>query len=176
MADEGPAKPDSGTWNPIVASAPRICPWCSVQLGPSPPDRCPSCGAGLVEDPEAAVPGVTTVDPEAVRRAATWERVRKRATLRGFLEPDRDETAESGVRPSSIEALAPPSAELRQEMSRLREELEAAAEREARDLEAFHVEAAAAMADEEAKGATDAGAAARVETAPPATAPDPGTS
>src|SRR5688572_1851318 len=92
------------------------CPWCSADLGSLPRDRCPSCGAVLVEDPEASVPGVTDIDPDAVRRAATWERIRKRSTLKGFLEGGREEAPESGVQPSSMAALEPPSAEVRQEM------------------------------------------------------------
>jgi hypothetical protein len=131
------------------------CPWCSADLGAGQPERCPSCGAALVEDPEAMVPGVTTVDPEAVARAATWERIRKRATFRGFLAADRDAPSDSGVVPSSLAALAPPSPELRLEMERLRLELEEAAEREAQELEAL---TAAATAEPATPGG-DAGVA-----------------
>jgi hypothetical protein len=84
-----------------------------------------------VEDPEASVPGVTAIDPEAVRRAASWERIRQGATIRDLFEPSPGEAAESGVQPSSMEALDPPSTEIRLEMARIRAELEAAAEREA---------------------------------------------
>ena len=102
------------------------------------------------------VPGVTTVDPEAVARAATWERVRKRSTFRGFLAADREVPSDSGVAPSSLAALAPPSPELRLEMERLRMELEEAAEREARELDAL---AAAARTESATAAGGEAGAA-----------------
>ena len=136
-----------------VATGDRLCPWCSIDLGGDSPDRCPSCGAALVEDPAASVPGVTTVDPEAVRRAATWQRVRKRATLRGLLDGDRDEELDSGVRPSSLEALDPPSVQVLLEMQRLREELQAAATREALEQEAA---AAPQAPEQEAAAAREA--------------------
>jgi hypothetical protein len=81
------------------------------------------------------------VDPEAIARAATWERVRKRPSIRTLLDADRSEAMESGIRPSSLAALAPPSKEVRQEMARLRAELDAAAELEAREQEARELEA-----------------------------------
>jgi hypothetical protein len=137
-------QPDAATAAEGAVRTGRVCPWCSAEVGTGQPERCPSCGAALVEDVEAMVPGVTTVDPEAVRRATTWERVRKRSTFRGFLATDREESPDSGVAPSSLAALAPPSPELRLEMERLRLELEEAAQREAQELEAL---AAAALAE-----------------------------
>jgi len=151
MADEGAAGPE-----PSSLAATRMCPWCSVELGSATPARCPSCSAVLIEDPEASVPGVTTVDPEAVARAATWERVRRRSSFRGFLEGDRDEATESGVRPSSLAALDPPSAELRLEMGRLRAELNAAAEAEAQELEALAAQAEEGEVAGAAQGAATA--------------------
>ena len=106
----------------------------------------------LVGPMELWMPGVTAVDPEAVRRAATWERIRKRSTLRGFLEAGAEEQTESGVQPSSLDALHPPSAEVREAMERIRAELDLAAAREADELAALEVlsrdEAAAPSGDE----------------------------
>jgi hypothetical protein len=140
MADEGGAEAGQASVDdavPAVAAAEipptggSTCPWCSAPLGSVAPERCPTCGAGLVEDPEASVPGVTTIDPEAVRRAASWERIRRGASFRSFFESNREEMPIAEVVPSSLSALGPPSAEVRQEMQRLRAELAATAEREA---------------------------------------------
>ncbi len=42
------------------------CPWCSAEVPQPAPERCPSCGASLVEAPAEDVPGLTRVDPEAI--------------------------------------------------------------------------------------------------------------
>jgi hypothetical protein len=145
MADEGGVEASEASANdaaPAVAAsgipAPvgPTCPWCSAPLGTVAPERCPTCGAGLVEDPEASVPGVTTIDPEAVSRAASWERIRRGASFRSFFESNREEMPTGEIEPSSLSALGPPSAEVRREMERLRAELAATAEREA-ELEAL---------------------------------------
>ena len=142
--DAAPAVAAAG----IPAPVGPLCPWCSAPLGSVAPERCPTCGAGLVEDPEASVPGVTTIDPEAVSRAASWERIRRGASFRSFFESSREEMPIGEVEPSSLSALGPPSAEVRREMERIRAELAATAEREAAqealDQEALHQETGAA--------------------------------
>jgi hypothetical protein len=103
--------------------------------------------------PSTSIPGVTDVDLDAVRRAATWERVRNRTTLRGLLDASREPGDDSGVRPSSMEALDPPSLAVRLEMARLRDELEATAEAQALELQAAAGPAEAALpSDDQVQG------------------------
>jgi hypothetical protein len=151
MLDDGRPEPTDATTTSdpaglrakVPGGGEHHCPWCSVTLGSSVPDRCPSCGAVLVEDPDTSVPGLTAVDPDAVKRAATWERTRQRSSIRDLFEVDRGEAEESGVQPSSIEALDPPSMAIRVEMARIKAELEAAAEHDAAELAALQAEAEA---------------------------------
>jgi len=116
MADQGTA-PD--------VSREHHCTWCSADLADLAPDRCPACGAVLAGNPDALVPGVTTVDPAAVRRAARWAPAPKRRFF-GLLGETRAEQEENGLHAPSSEALDLPSAEVRTEMLRLRAELEEA--------------------------------------------------
>jgi hypothetical protein len=110
---------------PSLVAGPHACPWCSADLGGPGVDRCPACGAHLTGDPDASIPGVTSLDPEIVRRAASPASAPKRRFI-GFLgDPQPD--AINALRASSVEALAPPSAEVRLEMRRLRAELDAVA-------------------------------------------------
>jgi hypothetical protein len=132
--------------DPTVTVSEHLCPWCSADLGGPEPDRCPACGARLMEDPDATIPGVTTVDPAAVRKAASWSPAPKRRFL-GLLV-DAEPVQESGVRPSSAEALAPPSAEVRREMELLRAELAAAAAAEAERIAAVEAAEAESIAAE----------------------------
>lgn len=108
------------------------CPWCSSPI--SPPDLldCPACGAHLVEDPSAEVPGVTAVDPDVLRAASAPRKVKR--TFGALLVRDGDDIPP----PSEAEmpALARPDVEVRREMLRL--ELDArltALQAEARMLE-----------------------------------------
>src|SRR3972149_1635355 len=45
-----------------------VCPWCSATLPSADVERCPSCGAALKE-PDAAVPGVTQIDVDAILKS-----------------------------------------------------------------------------------------------------------
>jgi hypothetical protein len=156
-ADLGAAAPAT-SMNQIGAALEHLCPWCSADLGTGEPDRCPACGARLAEDPDTSIPGVTTVDPAAVRRAAHWSPAPKRRFM-GLLA-DAEPNQESGVRPSSAEALAPPSPEVRREMDLLRAELDAAAAAEAEQIAAAEAAEAAQVAAEMEAARTAAEAAA----------------
>ena len=108
------------------------CPWCSAQVTPE-TAVCPSCGAKLLDDAAADIPGVTQIDP-----AATAPRPTPRSRgLIGWLSGDF-ETTESDSDRAGVE---PPTDAVKQEMLRLemealKTELEAeAAEREAAERE-----------------------------------------
>ena len=101
------------------AAAPR-CNWCSAVLPSDHETTCPSCGATLVGEGEAAVPGLTAIDAEAIlRNARTAGRPKPRSRLLGWISGDYDE-GEASAPPGS---LAPPPEAVRREMLRL--ELEA---------------------------------------------------
>lgn len=121
------------------------CPWCSAQVTPE-TAVCPSCGAKLLDDAPADIPGVTQIDP-----AATTPRPTPRSRgLIGWLSGDF-ETAESDSDRAGVE---PPTDAVKQEMLRLemealKTELEAdAAERAAAQGEALPIDAEVADAAE----------------------------
>jgi len=103
------------------------CPWCSAQVTPE-TAVCPSCGAKLLDDAAAEIPGVTQIDP-----AATAPRPTPRSRgLIGWLSGDF-ETTESDSDRVGVE---PPTDAVKQEMLRLemealRTELEAEADERA---------------------------------------------
>jgi hypothetical protein len=109
-------------------SAVSRCQWCSAELPNPDVDRCPSCGAPLASSSasEAQLPGVTTLDAEAIVRARA-EVSRPRSRILSFITGDMP--PETGG-PASAESLAPPSDDVRREMLRLQLEAERA------DLEA----------------------------------------
>src|SRR3990172_3422034 len=117
----------------------RLCPWCSAALPAKADERCPACGASLVE-PGEDLPGLTSVDPAALRPGRVV--AAKPRGILGFLSGEYEEaeaTAPEG-------ALAPPPSDVRREM--LRMEL-AAPESEMAALEALsRLEAEAAAAAE----------------------------
>jgi hypothetical protein len=106
-----------------------VCPWCSARLDPPDADACPACGAQLRSAATDEIPGVTVVDPEAVRRTVTV-RQSGGAGLFTWLTGDRDlvdaalaqqppvrgaaPAADTG--PANRDAVAPPDALLRREM------------------------------------------------------------
>jgi hypothetical protein len=125
-----PGLPSAAAMPPVTSQAPDApaCPWCSASLDEPSPERCPACGARLVEDVETAIPGVTTLDPallRAAQAAAAAASTPKRGFFRPRVDPVRDETADLG--PASLDALAPPSRAVLEEMRRLRAELDEAA-------------------------------------------------
>jgi len=135
------------------AAAPR-CTWCSAPLPSDHEVTCPSCGATLIGDGDAAVPGLTAIDAEAILRNARAAKAKPRSRLLSWISGEYDEGADAAPAPGS---LAPPDDAVRREMLRL--ELEAqlanaeaetaaltadAAVEEGRPLAAAPLEAAAA--------------------------------
>ena len=107
---------------PDETPASSRCPWCSASL-PAGAETCPSCGAALVATGEG-VPGVTSIDTEAVLRNRSQPK--PRGGLLGFLSGETGDTVDQ---PSEAElaSLAPPDTNVRIEMLRL--ELEAERQR-----------------------------------------------
>jgi len=125
---------------PAPESNAARCPWCSAEL-PSPDvTECPSCLATLVSTADAAVPGVTAIDVEAMLRSGR-EPARQRGGLLGWISCSGDETPT----PSELRSVEAPTADVRREMLRL--EIEAERQR----LEA---EAAAIAAEEQLTNGT----------------------
>lgn len=98
------------------ATALDRCPWCSAPLPDPAAETCPSCGATLASAaPADGLPGVTTLDTEAILRARSAVS-RPRSRLLSFITGELDEAPPS---PLSAESLAPPSEEVRREMLRM---------------------------------------------------------
>ena len=76
---------------------------------------CPSCGATLHGDGDAQLPGVTTLDTDAILRARA-STSRPRSRLLSFITGDVDDT---GTSPAEAGSIAPPSDEVLREMRRL---------------------------------------------------------
>jgi len=96
------------------------CPWCSA-VAPAGAVNCPSCGAALIASAEGTVPGVTSIDAEAVLRGRNA--AKPRGGLLGLLSGETGDTVEA---PSAAElsSLAPPPVDVRMEMIRLEIEAE----------------------------------------------------
>ena len=144
------------------------CQWCSAPLPAGDLETCPSCGATLTSSPLAdQLPGVTTLDTEAILRARSAV-ARPRSRLLSFITGETDEgTAEAAA---SAESLAPPSADVRREMLRLELAAEVAdLEAEVQSLETeARLEAGVPLTPEEAAAAeaeVHAGTAADTTTA-----------
>jgi hypothetical protein len=140
------------------------CPWCSADLPSAAASACPSCGATLIGDTDAPLPGLTTIDPDAVARGLKPVTPERKSKLVSWITGD-DEGGEEA--PGTPESLAPPPPEVQREMLRMELEAEvanlqaeadalAAAAREenliedAQVLEAVGDEAAATLDDVEA--------------------------
>lgn len=128
------------------------CPWCSAVV-PVDSQRCPSCGAAIHEaaDGDAAIPGVTQVDPSLALRREPPRASRIVGWISGEVDVDpapltpptplgpagtgAGSAAVANLDPAGPDSFAPPSADVRREMARL--ELEAIrAQLEARAPEA----------------------------------------
>ena len=116
---------------PAPADIPR-CPWCSAILDPVGAARCPSCNAQLREETTAEVPGVTSVDLDAVlgsRKAPP-----RQSGLMGWLSGSYQEPA---APPEAAREISPPDEEVRREMLRMEiEAIEARMEAERGELAA----------------------------------------
>ncbi len=104
------------------------CPWCSAALPAPDVERCPACGATLTSatGTEPQLPGVTTLDAEAIIRGRS-EVPRPRNRILSFIT---GEVAVEAGDPAEAASFAPPSDDVRREMLRLKIEAERA------DLEA----------------------------------------
>lgn len=128
-----------------AAATDLICPWCSAALPSADAVNCPSCGATLISETEAQVPGVTAIDAEAIIKGARAANPPRRNRLLSWISGEVEVEQETPL--SNPESLAPPPEEVRREMLRM----EIAAE--ISDLQA---EVESMVADEEIE-ARDAG-------------------
>jgi hypothetical protein len=142
---------DAGT--PDASPEPR-CMWCSAVLPSDHEASCPSCGATLVDQGDAAVPGLTAIDADAIlRNARGAARSRPRGgRLLSWISGEYAEDEDGGA--ATPGSLAPPPAEVRREMLRL--ELEAQVANAQAEVEAMAADAAV----EEGKPLTPASSAA----------------
>ncbi len=137
------------------------CPWCSAQVTPE-TAVCPSCGAKLLDDAEADIPGVTQLDPAATAPRPT---PRSRGLL-GWLSGEI-ETAESDADRAGVE---PPTDAVKQEMLRL--EMEAL--KTDMEAEAAAAQGDAVFADADAPGPTSAESEVTTEIPAAPDEPEPG--
>jgi hypothetical protein len=153
------------------------CPWCSAVLPDAAADKCPSCGAQLVtaNGAEPNLPGVTTLDAEAILRARS-EAGRSRSGILSFLTGNND-VPDS---PGSAAAIAPPADDVRREMLRL--ELAAAQADAVADAVAFRSDVLADQgihldqlnaAEEQAEAAYESEVEGRPIAPPPPDDPEP---
>ncbi|HEY7969985.1 MAG TPA: hypothetical protein VID95_08320 [Candidatus Limnocylindrales bacterium] len=118
--------------------APR-CTWCSAVLPPDHGPTCPSCGATLIGEGDAAVPGLTALDADAIlRNARTGGKPKSRGRLLSWISGDYP-GGEEGAK-SAPGSLSPPPVEVRREMLRL--ELEAQVANAQAEVEAMAADAA----------------------------------
>src|SRR5688500_792244 len=92
------------------------CPWCSAELPSAAASTCPSCGAVLIGDTEAPLPGLTTIDPEAVARGLKPVTPERRSKLLSWITGDDTEGEEAA---GTHESLGPPPLEVQREMLRM---------------------------------------------------------
>jgi hypothetical protein len=100
------------------------CPWCSATLPSADLETCPSCKATLtsISSGEAALPGVTAIDHEALLRTNREPR-QPRSRILSWLS---GEYVDDGEVPSQPDAIAPPDLAVRREILRLEIEAEIA--------------------------------------------------
>ena len=101
------------------------CPWCSAALPSSDLETCPSCGATLTSAPEAALPGVTAIDHEAILRATREPTRPQRSRLLSWLSGDYVEEGTTTTA-AAPDAIAPPDPAVKAEILRLEIEAELA--------------------------------------------------
>jgi hypothetical protein len=104
------------------ASAAFHCPWCSAVLPASDLETCSSCGATLTSAPDAALPGVTAIDHEAILQAGREPARQPRSRLLSWLS---GEYVAEGT-PAEPQAIARPDPAVRAEILRLEIEAELA--------------------------------------------------
>ena len=106
-------------------SAAFHCPWCSAELPADALETCPTCGATLTSAPDAALPGVTAIDHEAILRATREPNRPQRSRILSWLSGDyvEDTTPTDG---GTHGAIAPPDPAVKAEILRLEIEAELA--------------------------------------------------
>jgi hypothetical protein len=97
-----------------------ICPWCSAAIVPGAP-TCASCGAILESEEDRDVPGLTAVDPAALR---TEKKPASRNRLLSWISGEYP--TDDSPSPADAQALAPPDPEVQREIIRLELEAEVA--------------------------------------------------
>jgi hypothetical protein len=133
-------------------AGPNHCPWCSAELPPEAVENCPSCGATLVGESEAALPGVTAIDAEAIVRNARMPTAQRRSRILSWFGGEDTTPDEAPAPPGS---LAPPPPDVRREILRL--ELEA-------DIANLQAEADSIVADAALEAGEEGVAAVNGET------------
>ena len=151
------------------------CSWCSTPYADG-ATHCSSCGANLVPEGDANLPGLTSVDAASIIRSksAAQPRSRLMSWLSGEYASDAPSQAEA-------QAYAPPDQEVRREILRL--EMEAEIAHLKAEADALRAEAAAEGRELELATAGGSEIAAEGETGPAAggetqataTAAEPGT-
>ena len=121
---------------PADRPADAVCPWCSTPVTPE-TATCPTCGAILLSAEDRDLPGVTAVDPTAVR--GDKKPVGRGRLLSWISGEYPDELPAAG----ESKALAPPDPEVQREILRL--EIEA-------ELANLQAEADALLAEAAAEG------------------------
>jgi hypothetical protein len=111
----------------LTSAAPSAtfhCPWCSAVLPSADLETCPSCKATLTSTSsgEAALPGVTAIDHEALLRTNREPR-QQRSRILSWLS---GEYVDEGEVPAQAEAIHPPDLAVRREILRLEIEAEIA--------------------------------------------------
>ena len=107
---------DPSSWTPVEAPGPR-CPWCSAALPAGDLQNCPGCRAQLAGNGNAALPGLTEVQP--AQKGAPLETVRRNRLLAWISGEVLDDQITPANTPAAAEAIAPPSADVRREILRL---------------------------------------------------------
>src|SRR2546430_14073337 len=97
----------------MAGSAALHCPWCVAGLPSADATECPSCKATLVSTAEAAVPGVTAIDVEAMLRGRR-EPTKQRGGILGWISGESGDEMPSAADQKPFEA---PSPHVRREMS-----------------------------------------------------------
>jgi hypothetical protein len=101
------------------------CPWCSAALPAAALETCPTCGATLTSAPEAALPGVTAIDHEAILRASRQPTRPQRSRLLSWISGDYVEDS-TPTDDGTLAAIAPPDPAVKREILRLEIEAELA--------------------------------------------------
>ncbi len=125
------AEPTQGDNMPETNEPPH-CPWCSAILSSADDSRCPSCNAALRDTADKELPGVTSIDHEAILRSRMP--VPKPSGFMGWLSGGYQDAPEP---PPAPHTFSPPDTEVKREMLRMElAAIEARMEAQRAELEA----------------------------------------